>query len=170
MNELELRVGVRDECSSKKELELRVGVPSAGGDGQRAKRELSTGQKLLTRKAKGKENLPPCTPYKRKAKGKETRPGLYFSSLTTPRARVHAWDEACAAANHIVQNCFGTPRDRDIWAACIYYHPGSANDFVDKAFEYASKHKQEGDPENPITAFQAWINENFPKTTTTKEL
>ena len=107
-----------------------------------------------------KKRLPPLTPYREKAKGKETRPGC-FSIPLRPRPRARGrYREAGAAADEIIETCFGTDEDRDLWAYYCYHH--DIGIILDRAYEYASMHRQ-GEIRNPVTAFQRWLQKSFGK-------
>ena len=69
----------------------------------------------LKSKSKGKRN-------KTKKQDKETRPGC-FSIPLRPRACTRGrYAEAGAAADEIIETCFGTDDDRDLWAYYCYHH------------------------------------------------
>jgi hypothetical protein len=108
------------------------------------KRELSTGCELSTaslKKREGEKRNPPLTPYREKGKGKEQdRVSCETSSKT---ARAHArrrlpctcsYDEAGAAADEIVGNCFGSAGDLGLWA--WYCRHFDRERIVDKAYAY----------------------------------
>ena len=120
-----------------------------------------------------KKRKSPCTPLRVKAKGKETRPGC-FSIPLRPRACAHAHEVkvrgegeqrkisryrlAGAAADEIIETCFGTDDDRDLWAYYCYHH--DIETILDKARELKSRYRQ-GEIRNPVTAFQRWLQVSF---------
>ena len=120
-----------------------------------------------------KKRKSPCTPLRVKAKGKETRPGC-FSIPLRPRACAHAHEVevegrgrqrkisryrlAGAAADEIIETCFGTDDDRDLWAYYCYHH--DIETILEKARELKSRSRQ-GEIRNPVTAFQRWLQVSF---------
>ena len=120
-----------------------------------------------------KKRKSPCTPFRVKAKGKETRPGC-FSIPLRPRACAHAHEAkakvegeqrkisryqiAGAAADEIIETCFGTDDDRDLWAYYCYHH--DIGTILEKARELKSRYRQ-GEIRNPVTAFQSWLQKSY---------
>ena len=107
-----------------------------------------------------KKRKSPCTPLRVKAKGKETSPGC-FSIPLRPRGRVRArgrYMEAGTAADEIIESCFGTDDDRDLWAYYCYHH--DIETILEKARELKSRYRQ-GEIRNPVTAFQKWLNKSY---------
>ena len=120
-----------------------------------------------------KKRKSPCTPFRVKAKGKETRPGC-FSIPLRPRACAHAHEVkvrgegeqrkisryrlAGAAADEIIETCFGTDDDRNLWAYYCYHH--DIETILEKARELKSRYRQ-GELKNPVTAFQRWLNASY---------
>ena len=120
-----------------------------------------------------KKRKSPCTPLRVKAKGKETSPGC-FSIPLRPRACAHAHEAkakvegeqrkisryqiAGAAADEIIESCFGTDDDRDLWAYYCYHH--DIEIILEKARELKSRSRQ-GEIRNPVTAFQKWLNASY---------
>ena len=107
-----------------------------------------------------KKRKSPCTPFRVKVKGKETRPGC-FSIPLRPRGRVQARErymEAGAAADEIIETCFGTDEDRDLWAYYCYHH--DIETILEKARELKSRYRQ-GELKNPVTAFQKWLQRSY---------
>ena len=120
-----------------------------------------------------KKRKSPCTPFRVKVKGKETRPGC-FSIPLRPRACAHAHEAkakvegeqrkisryqiAGAAADEIIETCFGTDDDRDLWAYYCYHH--DIETILEKARELKSRYRQ-GEIRNPVTAFQKWLNKSY---------
>ena len=123
--------------------------------------ELSTGGKLstaLSKKTEMKRRKSPCTPLRGKAKGKETRPGC-FSIPLRPRPRARGrYREAGAAADEIIETCFGTNADRGLWAYYCYHR--DIETILEKARELKSRYRQ-GEIRNPVTAFQRWLQRNY---------
>jgi len=68
------------------------------------------------------------------------------------------YDEAGAAADEIVGNCFGTAGDLDLWA--WYCRHFDRERIVDKAYAYASMQRQ-GEVRDAVTAFQAWLSKEY---------
>ena len=120
-----------------------------------------------------KKRKSPCTPLRVKAKGKETRPGC-FSIPLRPRACAHAHEVkvrgegeqrkisryrlAGAAADEIIETCFGTDDDRNLWAYYCYHH--DVETILEKARELKSRYRQ-GELKNHVTAFQRWLNASY---------
>ena len=105
-----------------------------------------------------KRRKSPCTPLRGKAKGKETRPGC-FSIPLRPRPRARGrYREAGAAADEIIETCFGTNADRGLWAYYCYHH--DIETILEKARELKSRSRQ-GEIRNPVTAFQKWLNASY---------
>ena len=120
-----------------------------------------------------KKRKSPCTPLRVKAKGKETRPGC-FSIPLRPRACAHAhqvkvrgegeqrkisrYRLAGAAADEIIETCFGTDDDRNLWAYYCYHH--DIETILEKARELKSRYRQ-GELKNPVTAFQKWLQRSY---------
>ena len=105
-----------------------------------------------------KKRNSPFTPFRVKAKGKETRPGC---CCIPPRPRACArgrYAEAGAAADEIIETCFGTDDDRTLWAYYCYHH--DIETILDKAREIASRHRQ-GELKRPIRAFQRWLQRSY---------
>ena len=122
--------------------------------------ELSTGCGLSTaslKKREGEKRKSPCTPLREKGKGKEDRRGSF---RTVFRARLR---EALDADLDIAVKAFrGTASDRRIWAG-IAWRVGVED------FHYALVDKLKEDEADktvlltPAAAFQAFLNERFPK-------
>ena len=107
-----------------------------------------------------KKRKSPCTPLRVKAKGKETIPGC-FSIPLRPRGRAQARErymEAGAAADEIIETCFGTDDDRDLWAYYCYHH--DIETILEKARELKSRYRQ-GEIRDPVTAFQKWLQRSY---------
>ena len=71
-----------------------------------------------------------------------------------------SYDEAGAAADEIVGNCFGTAGDHGLWA--WYCRHFDRERIVEKAYEYASMQRQ-SEVRDAVTAFQAWLGEEYGK-------
>ena len=134
--------------------------------------KLSTGPFSAGKKSGMKREVPPCT-YKRKARGKEAKRD-YLGNLVPAqsragaRTRVKEPPRACSpaeagwAAQHIVRTILRCPQSNHrLWSAfCLYNSP---DDIIQLAYEYASYGRQ-GEVSNPVTAFQAKLNEKYPET------
>ena len=136
------------------------------------KQKLSTGCELSTaslKKREGEKRKSPLTPYREKGKGKEQSRVSCETSCSKP-ARAYArkrrppctcsYDEAGAAADEIIGNCFGTAGDLGLWA--WYCRHFDRERIVEKAYEYASMQRQ-GEVRDAVTAFQAWLGEEYGK-------
>ena len=133
------------------------------------KQELSTGCELSTaslKKREGEKRNPPLTPYREKGKGKEQSRVSYETSSKPARAYARkrrlrctcSYDEAGAAADEIVGNCFGTAGDHGLWA--WYCRHFDRERIVEKAYEYASMQRQ-SEVRDAVTAFQAWLRKEY---------
>ena len=134
------------------------------------KQELSTGCELSTaslKKREGEKRKSPLTPYREKGKGKEQSRVSCETSCSKP-ARAYArkrrlrctcsYDEAGAAADEIVGNCFGTAGDHGLWA--WYCRHFDRERIVEKAYEYASMQRQ-SEVRDAVIAFQAWLGKEY---------
>ena len=110
-------------------------------------------------KEKTKERKKRSKRKERKVKRKQSRVSLETHSKP---ARAYArrrlpytctYDEAGAAVDEIVGNCFGSVGDIDLWA--WYCRHFDRRRIVDKAYEYASMQRQ-SEVRDAVTAFQAW--------------
>ena len=132
-------------------------------------RELSTGCELSTaslKKREAEKRNPPLTPYREKGKGKE-QSRVSCETCSKP-ARAYArkrrlpctcsYDEAGAAADEIVGNCFGGMGDLALWA--WYCRHFNRRLIVEKAYYYASCQRQ-GELRDAVTAFQSWLCEEY---------
>ena len=77
----------------------------------------------------------------------------YARSLKISRYRL-----AGAAADEIIETCFGTDDDRNLWAYYCYHH--DVETILEKARELKSRYRQ-GELKNPVTAFQRWLNASY---------
>ena len=143
---------------------------------QMSTEKLSTGCELSTaslKKREGEKRHSPLNPYREKGKGKEqSRVSLETHSNSKPArayASTHAkrrlpctctYDEAGAAADEIVGNCFGAAGDHGLWA--WYCRHFDRERIVDKAYAYASMQRQR-EVRDAVTAFQAWLSEEYGK-------
>ena len=124
-------------------------------------------------KEKTKERKKRSKRKERKVKRKQDG-GLFINPLgNTARARegAHArkrrlpctcsYAEAGEASAEIVGNCFPhCAKDFTLWA--WYCRHFDRSRIVDRAYFYASCQRQ-GEVRDAVTAFQAWLNERFPK-------
>ena len=133
-------------------------------------RKLSTGGGSPSGKRKKREaekRKSPLTPLREKGKGKEQSRVSCKTSCSKP-ARAHvrkrrlrctcSYDEAGAAADEIIGNCFGTAGDLGLWA--WYCRHFDRERIVEKAYEYASMQRQ-GEVRDAVTAFQAWLGKEY---------
>ena len=126
--------------------------------------KLSTGCKLSTallKKREGEKRKSPCTPLREKGKGKEqsrvscethSKPARAYARRRLPYTCTY--DEAGAAVDEIVGNCFGSVGDIDLWA--WYCRHFDRKRIVEKAYAYASMQRQH-EVRDAVTAFQAWL-------------
>ena len=128
-------------------------------------RELSTGCELSTaslKKREGEKRNPPLTPYREKGKGKEHRRGSLQNRLSCARMRTRLGAALDADLDVAVRAFKGTASDRRLWAS-IAWRVGVEN------FHYALADKLKEDDvdksvlRTPAAAFQAFLNERFPK-------
>ena len=107
----------------------------------------------------------------RKVKRKQDGVSLETHSKTAhARENIHArrrlpctcsYDEAGAAADEIVGNCFPQgAKDFALWA--WYCRHFNRRLIVDKAYYYASCHRQ-GEVRDGVSAFQAWLRKEYGK-------
>ena len=129
------------------------------------KQELSTGCELSTaslKKREGEKRKSPLTPYREKGKGKEHRRGSLQNRLSRMRMRTRLGAALDADLDVAVRAFKGTASDRRLWAS-IAWRVGVEN------FHYALVDKlRENDVDKtvlltPAAAFQAFLNERFPK-------
>ena len=126
---------------------------------------LSTGFELSTvslKKREGEKRKSPCTPLREKGKGKEHRRGSLQNRLSCARMRTRLGEALDADLDMAVRVFKGTASDRRLWAS-IAWRVGVEN------FHYALADKlKENDVDKavlrtPAAAFQAFLNERFPK-------
>ncbi len=129
------------------------------------KGKLSTGCELSTaslKKREGEKRKSPLTPYREKGKGKEHRRGSLQNRLSRARMRTRlgaALDADLDIAGRAVK---GTASDRCLWAS-IAWRVGVENfhhALVDKLKE---NNVDKSVLLTPAAAFQAFLNERFPK-------
>ena len=128
-------------------------------------RKLSTGCELSTaslKKREGEKRKSPLTPYREKGKGKEHRRGSLQNRLSRARMRTRLGEALDADLDVAVRAFKCTASDRRLWAS-IAWRVGVEN------FHYAlaDKLKEDGVDKAallaPAAAFQAFLNERFPK-------
>lgn len=136
-----------------------------------ASEKLSTAPFSASKKSGTKRELSPYDPYKRKARGKEAKRD-YLRNPAQSRAgvcvrvkeppRVCSPEEAGWAAQHIIETILHCPQSNHrLWSAfCLYNNP---DNIIQLAYEYASYGRQR-EVDNPVTAFQAKLNEKYPET------
>ena len=129
------------------------------------KEKLSTGGELSSselKKREGEKRRPPLTPLREKGKGKEHRRGSCRTCLSRARMRTRLAAALDADLDVAVKAFKGTASDRRIWAG-IAWRVGVED------FHYALVDKlKENDVDKtvlltPAAAFQAFLNERFPK-------
>ena len=127
--------------------------------------KLSTGCSLSTaalKKREGEKRKSPCTPLREKGKGKEDRRGSLQNRLSRARMRTRLGEALDADLDVAVRAFKGTASDRRLWAS-IAWRVGVEN------FHYALADKLKEDDVDkavlltPAAAFQAFLNERFPK-------
>ena len=127
--------------------------------------KLSTGGTLPSadrKKREGEKRKSPCTPLREKGKGKEHRRGSLQNRLSRARMRTRLGEALDADLDVAVRAFKGTASDRRLWAS-IAWRVGVEN------FHYALEDKlRENDVDKtvlltPAAAFQAFLNERFPK-------
>ena len=128
-------------------------------------RELSTGCELSTaslKKREAEKRSAPLTPLREKGKGKEHRRGSLQNRLSRARMRTRLGEALDADLDVAVRAFKGTASDRRLWAS-IAWRVGVEN------FHYALADKLKEDDVDkavlltPAAAFQAFLNERFPK-------
>ena len=128
-------------------------------------RKLSTGCELSTaslKKREGEKRKSPCTSLREKGKGKEHRRGSLQNRLSRARMRTRLGEALDADLDVAVRAFKGTASDRRLWAS-IAWRVGVEN------FHYALADKLKEDDVDkavlltPAAAFQAFLNERFPK-------
>ena len=114
------------------------------------------------KKREGEKRKSPCTPLREKGKGKEDRRGSLQNRLSRARMRTRLGEALDADLDVAVRAFKGTASDRRLWAS-IAWRVGVEN------FHYALADKLKEDDVDkavlltPAAAFQAFLNERFPK-------
>ena len=132
--------------------------------------KLSTGgasPSANRKKREGEKRKSPCTPLREKGKGKEDRRGS-LSEPSSARARTRSAGmrarlrEALDADLDIAVRAFnGTADDRRIWAS-IAWRIG-IEEFHYALLNKLSEDSSDNAPRRPAAAFQAFLNDRFPK-------
>ena len=120
------------------------------------------------KKAEGKRDIPPFTPYRENGRGKKNRPSSSGTGLSCAGGRVRARGGIRALIDAVLDEATahfgGTAEDRRIWAA-IAWRVG-ADRFLDAVFqaqsEIACHMRPSGMAERP-RIFQNVLNARFPK-------
>ena len=127
--------------------------------------KLSTGCAMVLaelKKREGEKRKSPCTPLREKGKGKEHSRGSWQNRLSRARMRTRLGEALDADLDVAVRAFKGTASDRRLWAS-IAWRVGVEN------FHYALADKLKEDDVDkavlltPAAAFQAFLNERFPK-------
>ena len=122
--------------------------------------ELSTGggsPSAKSKKREGEKRTSPLTPLREKGKGKEDRRGSLQNRLSRARLR-----EALDVDLDIAVRTFnGTADDRRIWAS-IAWRVG-IEEFHHALLNKLSEDSADNAPRRPAAAFQAFLNDRFPK-------
>ena len=157
-----------DECSGQ-DARCPSGVINRDGSYQQAP---APSQK----KAEGKKRKSPCTPFREKAKGKESdRRVLSRNRLSRADARTvaRAGCAPCPGLGRLVAAALdadldtaveafhGTAEDRRIWAA-VAWRVG-VEEFHFALMDKLAEDRADGPARKPAAAFQAFLNERFPK-------
>ena len=112
-----------------------------------------------SKKAEGKRELPPCTPYREKARGKKLDGVSKGNRLSRGRGRVRALVAAEVAAAVAAFN--GSEEDSRLWASVAWRVGAEAFHFA--LMEKLAEDRADGPARNPAAAFQAFLNARFPK-------
>lgn len=144
--------------------------------------ELSTGRNSFCarlKKAEGKRNLPPCTPYKEKGRGKKTDGVSKRNRLSCAPTHAHTYApthtrtsvpayvrmrvrQAIDADLDMAMRAFGgIPKDRCVWAS-IAWRVG-AERFHEALMDKLAEDAVDKPTRRPAAAFQAFLNKRFPK-------
>ncbi len=111
------------------------------------------------KKAEGEKRRSPLTPFREKGKGKEYRRGSSWNRLSRAGTRVAA---ALDADLDAAMRAFGgTAEDRRIWAA-IAWRVG-VEEFHFALMDKLAEDRADGPARKPTAAFQAFLNERFPR-------
>ena len=144
-------------------------VPGAREVGRVINRQESYQQAPASspKKAEGKRDLSPCTPYREKGRGKKQDGVISRGFQDRAPARAHArrqpctctYTEAGEAALEIVDNCFPLhAKDIGLWA--WYCRHFDRRMIVEKAYYYASCRGQ-NEVRDGVRAFQSWLCKEF---------
>ena len=112
-----------------------------------------------SKKAEGEKRKSPCTPLREKGKGKERQTGFFKETVFRADARVRTALDA--DLDRAVGAFGGTPADRRIWAA-IAWRVG-VEEFHFALMDKLAEDRADGLAQKPTAAFQAFLNERFPK-------
>ena len=126
--------------------------------------KLSTGCKLSTallKKREGEKRTSPCTPLREKGKGKEDRRDSLQNRLSRARMRERLRLALDADLDIAVRAFNGTADDRRIWAS-IAWRIG-IEEFHYALLNKLSEDSSDNAPRRPAAAFQAFLNDRFPK-------
>ena len=132
-----------------------------------------------------KRDFPPTTPYREKQRVKKDKTGVSLKPSKTARAREDVelasfvlarpadcartpdarkrtrYHEAGAAADELIEILGGNhERDHGIWAFYCYHF--NIEDIIEAAHRIKSEWQQH-EFRDPITKFQRWLQESFPK-------
>ena len=132
-----------------------------------------------------KRDFPPTTPYREKQRVKKDTTGVSLKPSKTARAREDEelasfvlarpadcarapnarkrtrYREAGAAADELIEILGGNhERDHGIWAFYCYHF--NIEDIIEAAHQIKSEWQQH-EFRDPITKFQRWLQESFPK-------
>ena len=127
--------------------------------------KLSTGCKLSTaslKKREGEKRKSPCTPLREKGKEKEHSRGSWQNRLSRARMRTRLGEALDRDLDIAVRAFAGTESDRSLWAS-IAWRVGV------EEFHYALEDKlgenraDKSSLRSPAAAFQAFLNDRFPK-------
>ena len=126
--------------------------------------KLSTGgasPSAKSKKREGEKRKSPCTPLREKGKGKEDRRGSLQNRLSRARMRKRLRLALDADLDIAVRAFNGTADDRRIWAS-IAWRIG-IEEFHYALLNKLSEDSSDNAPRRPAAAFQAFLNERFPK-------
>ncbi len=140
-----------DECNGQ-DARCPSGVINRGGSYQQAPAQSR-------KKAEGKRGIPPCTPYGEKGRVKKLDGVSKRNRLSRARTGVCALVAAEVAA--AIDAFGGSEEDTRIWASIAWRVGVEAFHFalMDKLAEDAV----DGQARRPSAAFQAFLNERFPR-------
>ena len=126
--------------------------------------KLSTGgasPSAKSKKREGEKRKSPCTPLREKGKGKEDRRGSLQNRLSRARMRKRLRLALDADLDIAVRAFNGTADDRRIWAS-IAWRIG-IEEFHYALLNKLSEDSSDNAPRRPAAAFQAFLNERFPR-------